>query len=107
MLTFERTSKSESEALAPLHKSDAIAIYNALSERQQALYGNIHMFIKEHGVPPTVRELAAHTGIGNGTAHLYLQRLERVGLIVRVPRQSRCIRLVPVCEEEGEEEKSA
>ena len=52
---------------------------------------------RDHGVPPTRRELAAELGVrSTGAVHYRLERLERRGLIERTAGGSaRCIVLTP------------
>lgn len=51
--------------------------------------------VEVHGSPPSVRELAAHLGVGSSeTALKVLRRLQRKGLIEVAPRRARGIVIV-------------
>ncbi len=64
-----------------------------LTEKQETVYKYI---VKQmsHGIPPTVREIVANTGIkSTSTVHAILGVLEEGGYIVRDAKYSRAIRL--------------
>lgn len=64
-----------------------------LTEKQEAVY---RYLVKQmsHGIPPTVREIVANTGIkSTSTVHAILGALEEGGYIVRDAKYSRAIRL--------------
>lgn len=64
-----------------------------LTEKQEAVYKYL---VKQmsHGIPPTVREIVANTGIkSTSTVHAILGALEEGGYIVRDAKYSRAIRL--------------
>ena len=66
-----------------------------LTDRQAEIYQYICDHLREHGSPPTVREIGDEHGISspNGVV-AHLQALERKGVITRERRMSRGIRLV-------------
>lgn len=66
-----------------------------LTARQAEIVAFISEFARENGVPPTVREIGAHFGIGstNGVND-HLKYIERKGWIVRQPGKSRAIRVI-------------
>jgi len=66
---------------------------NGLTPRQQKVYDYI-MKATPSGVPPTVREICAATGLrSTSTVHAHLKTLERLGYIARDAGLNRSIRL--------------
>lgn len=67
-----------------------------LSASNQRVLDAIVAFKSRHdGTAPTLRELAAETGLAStNTVHVHLQRLEELGYIERDPLLSRVIRVV-------------
>ncbi len=54
----------------------------------------LQAFIREHGIPPTVRELAKALGISSTAAHYRLTRLREHGLVEWEEGKSRTLRIV-------------
>ncbi len=68
---------------------------NMLSEKQRQVLHTILDYTKDHGYPPTVRELCELTNLkSTSTMHGHLQRLERDGYIVRVHGGPRTIKVI-------------
>jgi repressor LexA len=64
--------------------------------RKQKIVEYIAATLREHGYPPSVREIAAAVGLASTSAvHHHLQALEREGILERGATQSRAIRLRP------------
>ncbi len=65
------------------------------SKRHMQIYGFIKEYLKEHGYPPTVREIGKVVGLksSSNVCH-HLQKLEEKDLIKRVHGSSRAIQLV-------------
>jgi repressor LexA len=64
--------------------------------RKQKIVEYIASTLREHGYPPSVREIASAVGLASTSAvHHHLQALERDGLLERGATQSRAIRLRP------------
>lgn len=79
---------------------------NFLTDRQQQVLDVISSFTREHGYPPTVREIGDKLGIrsGNGVA-CHLKSLESKGAITRDHFRSRSVVVVgdgvcPTCGQE-------
>ena len=67
---------------------------NPISPRQQQALAAIRQHVRQHGFPPTTRELGrALGGIAQNAVWLLLARLERAGAIWTVRRAARGIRL--------------
>ena len=49
--------------------------------------------VKQHGFPPTVREVAAHVGRPISTVHKNIKRLEMAGYLTTTPKKYRSARL--------------
>ncbi|CAN5792870.1 transcriptional repressor LexA [soil metagenome] len=64
--------------------------------RKQRIIDYIAATVREHGYPPSVREIAAAVGLASTSAvHHHLSALERDGLLERDATQSRALRLKP------------
>jgi repressor LexA len=70
-----------------------------LSSRQEQMLGFIRRFTREHGFPPTIREIGEEVGISSTSVVNYnLDALERKKRISRDRRVSRGLRLVEATE---------
>lgn len=66
-----------------------------LSKRQAAIYDFICAYSKEHGYPPSVREIGGAVGLKSpSTVHMHLTTLEERGLIRRDPLKPRTIEVL-------------
>ncbi len=66
-----------------------------LSRRQQEIYDFVVVYAREHGYPPTVREIGAEVGLASpSTVHVHLAKLEKAGLVRRDPSKPRALELV-------------
>ena len=66
-----------------------------LNDKQNKIYDDICDFNKEHGFPPTVREIAEMAGLASSSsAHHYLKQLEEKGYIRRREGSPRAIEVV-------------
>jgi repressor LexA len=64
--------------------------------RRQRIVEYIAATLRDHGYPPSVREIAAAVGLASTSAvHHHLEALEKDGLLEREATQSRAIRLTP------------
>jgi repressor LexA len=62
------------------------------SPRQQAILGVIKDFTREHGYPPSVREIGERVGLSSSsTVQCHLRTLEKKGLIKRDPTKPRAL----------------
>jgi len=69
-------------------------LFEALTERQQAVYRFIREKIRSRGYGPTVREIGLQFGIRSPNGVMcHLKALEKKGLITREPNMSRAIQL--------------
>lgn len=63
-----------------------------LTDKQQQIYDYIVSFQKEHGYPPSVREIGEHVGLKSpSTVHFHLKGLEASGLITKAEGKTRAI----------------
>lgn len=63
-----------------------------MSDDMEAQYAaHITDYTTEHGVPPSVREIAFHFGVAHGTAQHHLARMVEKGLLKRAPGVARGI----------------
>ena len=66
-----------------------------LTDRERQVYDFVRAYTRRHGVPPKLREIGAHLGVGSrGTVHRYLRAIEEAGLIAITPDRARGVRLV-------------
>lgn len=70
-----------------------------LTERQRAILEFIKDFVREQGLPPTVREIGEHFGLDPHAVHDHLKALERKGYLKRDSSKARSLRLVEALEE--------
>lgn len=64
----------------------------ALTEKQQQIYDYIVSFQRDHGYPPSVREIGAHLHLKSpSTVHFHLKGLEAAGLITKEEGKTRAI----------------
>ena len=69
---------------------------NRMSERRRQIVQFIHGYLREHGRPPTVRDIQRGVGVASTAVVKYhLDRLEKAGYVERAPRASRGLRLTP------------
>ena len=67
-----------------------------LSKRQQSIYEYICSYTKDHGYPPSVREIGSAVGLASpSTVHMHLKALEEKGYIKRDSKKPRTIEVVP------------
>jgi repressor LexA len=66
-----------------------------LSKRQREIFDFIGRYLKQHGYPPTVREIGKAVGLhSSSTVHAHLAKLESRGLLKRDPTKPRAIELL-------------
>lgn len=66
-----------------------------LSKRQQSIYDYICSYTRDHGYPPSVREIGAAVGLASpSTVHMHLKSLEEKGYIHRDSKKPRTIEVV-------------
>ena len=71
-----------------------------LTDKQQQIYDYIVAFQKDHGYPPSVREIGEAVGLKSpSTVHFHLKGLESAGLITKAEGKTRAI---TVMAEEGQ-----
>jgi len=65
-----------------------------MSERQRRILQYLEQFIREHGYPPSIRQIQNTLGLSSTSVVDYnLKLLQKQGLLQREPRSSRSIRL--------------
>lgn len=66
-----------------------------ISKRQQSIYDYICAYTKDHGYPPSVREIGTAVGLASpSTVHMHLKSLEEKGYIHRDSKKPRTIEVV-------------
>ena len=64
-----------------------------LTDRQQLVYDYIKSYLKEHGFPPTIREIADNFDVSVKGAYDHVKAIERKGFISTSNNRSRAIEL--------------
>jgi repressor LexA len=73
-----------------------------LTKRQQEIFDYVKRHAREHGYPPTVRDIGKAIGLtSSSTVHAHLASLEKLGLLRRDPTKPRAIEVL------GEKAKAA
>lgn len=63
-------------------------------DNRRRVYAFLRSYFQQHQSSPSVREIAEALEVTPSTVQKHLDILERMGKIVRIPRQARGIRLV-------------
>ena len=75
--------------------SERVAGYRVCGERTAAVLETIEYLIDRDGWPPTVREIQRAAGMSSTSqVHYYLERLEELGYIKRMPGGARAIKVL-------------
>jgi repressor LexA len=70
-------------------------MYEDLSDVQLSILNYIKNELSEHGYPPSVREICAHTGLASTSSdHYQLKNLQKKGYLKRDSEKQRAIELV-------------
>jgi repressor LexA len=70
-----------------------------LTRRQRDIVAFFETFQREHGMSPTLEEIAQHLGVNKVTVFGHVAELERKGVLARrAPRASRSLSIVPARE---------
>ena len=63
-----------------------------LNDKERLVYEYIESFVEENGYPPTVRDIASHTGIkSTSTVYAYIGKLESKGFLTKSAGKSRAL----------------
>ena len=73
----------------------------ALTHRQKAILEFVTDYTKDHGYPPTVREIGAHFSFLWAAARTHLQALQKKGVLKLNPSKSRGIEIPGLMPSEG------
>jgi repressor LexA len=66
-----------------------------LTKRQQEIFDYVKRHAREHGYPPTVRDIGKAIGLtSSSTVHAHLANLEKLGLLRRDPTKPRAIEVL-------------
>src|SRR3954465_7025960 len=67
----------------------------SLTKRQKEIFEYVKTYGREHGYPPTVRDIGKAIGLtSSSTVHAHLANLEKLGLLKRDPTKPRAIELL-------------
>ena len=75
------------------------ALFDTMEEvsytyRQGQYLSYIHYYTKVNGIPPAHADIQRYFGVTPPTVNSMLKRLDEAGLIARIPRQARSIRVL-------------
>jgi repressor LexA len=66
-----------------------------LTKRQREIFDFISRYLKQHGYPPTVREIGKAVGLhSSSTVHAHLSKLETLGILRRDPTKPRAMEVL-------------
>ena len=66
-----------------------------LTKRQREIFDFISRYLKQHGYPPTVREIGTAVGLhSSSTVHAHLSKLESLGVLRRDPSKPRALEVL-------------
>ena len=67
----------------------------SLTKRQKEIFEYVKTYGRDHGYPPTVRDIGKAIGLtSSSTVHAHLANLEKLGLLRRDPTKPRAIELL-------------
>src|SRR6187551_3478004 len=67
----------------------------SLTKRQKEIFEYVKTYGREHGYPPTVRDIGKAIGLtSSSTVHAHLANLEKLGLLKRDPTKPRAIEVL-------------
>ncbi len=70
-------------------------IVKDLTKRQQEIFDYIRRYLRQHGYPPTVREIGKAVGLhSSSTVHAHLAKLESLGVLKRDPTKPRAMEVL-------------
>ena len=66
-----------------------------LTKRQQEIFEYVKTYVREHGYPPTVRDIGKAIGLtSSSTVHAHLANLEKLGVLKRDPTKPRALEVL-------------
>ena len=66
-----------------------------LTKRQREIFDYVKTYAREHGYPPTVRDIGKAIGLtSSSTVHAHLSNLEKLGVLKRDPTKPRAIEVL-------------
>ncbi len=76
-----------------------VYLLNKLTIKQNQILAFIGRFFKQHGFPPSIREIGANFKIAASSTLDHLKALEKKGFIKRLPSKPRCLEILKKAEE--------
>jgi len=68
---------------------------SSLTKRQKEIFEYVKSYARDHGYPPTVRDIGKAIGLtSSSTVHAHLANLEKLGLLRRDPSKPRAIEML-------------
>ena len=68
---------------------------SSLTKRQNEIFEYVKSYAREHGYPPTVRDIGKAIGLtSSSTVHAHLANLEKLGMLKRDPTKPRAIEVL-------------
>jgi repressor LexA len=77
------------------HQGENVDLVKDLTNRQREIFEFISRYLKQHGYPPTVREIGKAVGLhSSSTVHAHLSKLETLGILKRDPTKPRAMEVL-------------
>ena len=78
---------------------------SGLTPAQERLVRAIRAYADEHGIPPTIQEIADSLGIKGSSVHEQIKKLHAKGVLLHEPNKARSLRLVGKSEDNNPDDK--
>jgi repressor LexA len=76
-------------------QGENVDLVKDLTNRQREIFEFISRYLKQHGYPPTVREIGKAVGLhSSSTVHAHLSKLETLGILKRDPTKPRAMEVL-------------
>src|SRR4029078_7786656 len=82
-------------ATEPAESGGLMVDTSSLTKRQKEIFEYVKSYARDHGYPPTVRDIGKAIGLtSSSTVHAHLANLEKLGLLKRDPTKPRAIEVL-------------
>src|SRR4029078_12804198 len=82
-------------ATEPAESGGLMVDTSSLTKRQKEIFEYVKSYARDHGYPPTVRDIGKAIGLtSSSTVHAHLANLEKLGMLKRDPTKPRAIEVL-------------
>src|SRR6188768_1907173 len=82
-------------SMEPAEAGGLMVDTSSLTKRQKEIFEYVKYYGREHGYPPTVRDIGKAIGLtSSSTVHAHLANLEKLGMLKRDPTKPRAIEVL-------------